>query len=262
MGPSLVTITILREVEPGNGARSRCRCPPRRDSAQEEIEGGHPTNPSGLVRIRFHSRRKQNMKRSAVISGVLAMAASMVLTACDSTPVQVSGEADHLAHATVHSRVATAPAHGAPDLARMRAGSAEYRNVEHALSDGFLDVSGCVAAPPIPDFPFSGAMGHHFVSFDRLADVGVDPSRPEILLYAPTRDGRMELVAVEFAVNREAWYAAGNAAPPSVAGVTFDPPNPMAESPIVQTSYTLHVWLWKDNPDGLFAPFNPNVSCG
>jgi hypothetical protein len=25
--------------------------------------------------------------------------------------------------------------------------------------------------------------------------------------------------------------------------------------------YSLHVWLWEFNPSGLFAPFNPRVSC-
>ena len=25
--------------------------------------------------------------------------------------------------------------------------------------------------------------------------------------------------------------------------------------------YDLHVWLWKDNPAGMFAPTNPNVKC-
>jgi hypothetical protein len=25
--------------------------------------------------------------------------------------------------------------------------------------------------------------------------------------------------------------------------------------------YDLHVWLYADNPSGLFAPFNPSLSC-
>ena len=25
--------------------------------------------------------------------------------------------------------------------------------------------------------------------------------------------------------------------------------------------YDLHVWLWKHNPSGVFAPFNPDASC-
>ncbi len=25
--------------------------------------------------------------------------------------------------------------------------------------------------------------------------------------------------------------------------------------------YALHVWIWKHNPDGLYKPWNPEVSC-
>jgi hypothetical protein len=25
--------------------------------------------------------------------------------------------------------------------------------------------------------------------------------------------------------------------------------------------YDLHVWLWQHNPSGLFAPWNPDVTC-
>jgi hypothetical protein len=168
---------------------------------------------------------------------------------------------DHSGH-VMTAAPAAPPAHGAPDLAMIRAGSAPYRNEARAVADGFIDVSGCVDAPPIPDFPFTGAMGHHYVNFERLADIGVDPSRPEILLYIPNAQGRMELVGVEFAVNAEAWHALhGEDVFPEVAGVTFDPPNPDADNPIVQTSYTLHVWNWAENPYGMFAPFNGALSC-
>jgi hypothetical protein len=26
--------------------------------------------------------------------------------------------------------------------------------------------------------------------------------------------------------------------------------------------YALHVWVWRHNPEGLFAETNPRVSCG
>ncbi|TVP75969.1 MAG: hypothetical protein EA352_06895 [Gemmatimonadales bacterium] len=202
------------------------------------------------------------------IALVLAGAAlALALWACADSPLEAPESApaleDHSTHLVAQARPASPPAHGAPDLALIRAGSAPYRNVNRAIADGFVDVSGCVEAPPIPDFPFPGAMGHHFLNFERLADIGVDPRRPEILLYAPNRQGGLELVGVEFAVNAEAWHALhGDDVFPEVAGASFDPPNPAAESPIVQTSYTLHVWNWTENPNGMFVPFNPAVSCG
>jgi hypothetical protein len=166
---------------------------------------------------------------------------------------------DHATH-VAKDRPFSVPARGVADLARLRAATAEYHDFTKAVAAGFVDASGiqeCVAHPEL------GGMGIHYVHFDRHGDLEIDPTRPEILLYVPHRDGRMELVGAEFAVNAEAWHAAfGDDAFPEVAGVRFDPPDPTALNPLPQTSYTLHVWLWKENPAGIFAPFNPNVDCG
>jgi hypothetical protein len=51
-------------------------------------------------------------------------------------------------------------------------------------------------------------------------------------------------------------------APP--AAVIFGRPldGPMeAHEPGQPPHYDLHVWIWKANPSGIFAPFNPKVSC-
>jgi len=201
------------------------------------------------------------MKKPRSSLPLLALASVAALAACDTSSIQapedsgVALHADHSAHASDASRPAAAPARGAPDLARIRAGSAPYRNFDRAVSDGFIAMSPCVEAPP-------GGMGYHYGNPARIGTISVDPARPEFLLYAPGPGGRMELVGVEFFVNAEAWAAAGNTAPPSVAGVEYDPPDPGHPDPTVAAAYTLHVWLWKDNPAGMFTPFNPAVSCG
>ncbi|MEX2374302.1 MAG: hypothetical protein WD942_01790 [Dehalococcoidia bacterium] len=202
------------------------------------------------------------MKSIQIPFVALALAGAVVLAGCEAAPTEIpialdGLQGDHSAHmaTTSNSRAADAPAHGAPDLARMRAGSAPYRNFAHAGADGFIPLSPCVESP-------MGGMGYHYGNPQRLGTISVDPARPEILLYAPTRNGRMELAGVEFMVNADAWHAAGNSAPPSVAGVAYDPPNPHHPDPAVAAAYTLHVWLWTHNPSGLFAPFNPRVSCG
>lgn len=83
----------------------------------------------------------------------------------------------------------------------------------------------------------------------------VDPSRPEILLYAPRANGRLELVGIEYFVP-----AASVTTTPTLFGRTFG--GPMAgHNPSMPVHYELHAWLWAANPAGLFAPFNPNVSC-
>jgi hypothetical protein len=204
------------------------------------------------------------MKRIQFALAPLTMAGAIILAGCEGTPSETLNaleglHEDHSGH-VMNSRPSAAQAAGAPDLAMIRAGSARYRNEGLAIADGFVDVSGCVEAPA--GIPLTGAMGHHYVNFERLGDIGVDPASPEILLYLPDARGRMELVGVEFAVNAEAWHALHGAAVfPEVAGVRFDPPNPAADNPIVQTSYTLHVWNWTENPYGMFAPFNSALSC-
>lgn len=199
------------------------------------------------------------MKKLLTPLALVALASVASLAACGEASIQAPDgaaiHADHSAHASVQSRAADAPALGAPDLARIRAGSAPYRNFANAVADGFVPLSPCVEEAP-------GGMGYHYGHPARLGTISVDPARPEILLYAPAPGGRMELVGVEFMVNAEAWYAAGNTAPPSVAGVEYDSPNPNHPDPAVAAAYTLHVWLWTANPSGMFAPFNPNVSCG
>jgi hypothetical protein len=37
----------------------------------------------------------------------------------------------------------------------------------------------------------------------------------------------------------------------------FDAPNRFG----LPAFYTLHVWAWKDNPNGAFVNWHPNVSC-
>jgi len=205
---------------------------------------------------------------SAGLAGVLLLLVAAATPGCQGPSVEeaaATGTAresheDHAAHLgeAIPAEARDVSAEEAADLARIRAGTALYQHFDRAVAAGFVDPSGhreCVAHPEF------GGMGVHFVNFDRYADLEIDPARPEILLYEPREDGSMRLVGVEFAVNAEAWRAAGNQGPPSVAGTAYDAPNPEAENPLVQTSWTLHAWTWQSNPNGRFHPFNPRVRC-
>jgi hypothetical protein len=121
------------------------------------------------------------------------------------------------------------------DLASARAASAKYHRVEIALADGFVDTGHCVASP-------DGGMGVHFVNPARLGDGHLDVTEPEVLLYEKDAAGRYRLTGVEYLGN------AGDA----LFGQTFTP---------TPAGPALHVWLWKHNPSGMFADWNPNVSC-
>lgn len=139
------------------------------------------------------------------------------------------------------------------DLAVIREGTARYQDFDRALEDGFVPLSPCVASPV-------GGMGYHFGHPGRLGNLELVPGEPEILLYEPMANGRMRLVGVEYAIPAPPWDAMHDG-PPVVAGRAFDPPNPDHPDPAIRELYTLHVWAWRENPLGVFAPYNPRVSC-
>ena len=93
-------------------------------------------------------------------------------------------------------------------------------------------------------------MGFHYANTS-LIDATVDAVQPEALLYEPQRDGSLRFVGVEYIVPRTAW---SGAEPPVLYGQTF----PYIEAFDV---YGLHVWVGTSNPDGVFAAWNPRVSC-
>jgi hypothetical protein len=116
-----------------------------------------------------------------------------------------------------------------------------------------------------------GTMGIHFFRPDLLGVVAdetrhdakgthADFLRPAMLVYEPQPDSVLELVAVGNMIDAEAWTDAGNRAPPMFGDVPFDfhPANGGAG---FAAYYDLHVWLFRDNPSGMFAPYNPAVSC-
>jgi hypothetical protein len=144
---------------------------------------------------------------------------------------------------TVGTGVAGADA-GA-SLAEVRAATARYHHPSVAAAEGFVDVDGeCVADPT------AGGMGIHYGRFDRL-DEHLDAGQPEILLYEPA-EGRNRLVGVEYVV------LAPVDQPPTLFGQPFEQGPEVADGTAI---WALHVWVWRHNPAGTFAAFNPNVSC-
>lgn len=132
----------------------------------------------------------------------------------------------------------------------VRQATAQFKDIEKA--EGYALLHGCVSGPQ------SGAMGIHFANPQLVGDGEVDAMHPEALLYEP-KDGKLQLVGVEYVVIADAWNAK-HAAPPVLMGQLFNysgAPNRFGLPPF----YELHVWAWKSNPDGMFADWNPRVSC-
>jgi hypothetical protein len=130
--------------------------------------------------------------------------------------------------------------------------TSRFQNVAQAKAEGYALQFGCVSGDA------SGAMGLHFVNGDIVNSGVIDPSRPQIVIYEPTANG-LKLTGVDFLVFADAWNAA-HSSPPELAGQLFhlfEAPNRFG----LPSFYTLHVWAWKDNPNGAFVNWHPNVDC-
>lgn len=133
------------------------------------------------------------------------------------------------------------------DLAAVRQATARYHDVNRALADGYVPFGSCVAVPGL------GTMGIHFVNLGLASDLATSATSPEILLYVPTDDG-FRLVGAEYFV-----VYVGQPAP-ELFGRAMDGPMD-GHDPGMPPHYDLHAWTWQGNPAGMFAEFNPGLSC-
>ena len=67
--------------------------------------------------------------------------------------------------------------------------------------------------------PGVGGMGYHLINTG-LMDGTVDPLKPEALVYAPDKEGGLDLVAVEYIVPMDAWTSS---ALPRLFNQDFEP---------------------------------------
>jgi hypothetical protein len=132
------------------------------------------------------------------------------------------------------------------DVETLRGATARFQDRAEAEAAGYPS-----ALPPCVADSTMGGMGHHFVDRKSL-DEKLEIEHPEMLIYAPSGDGGVELVAVEYAV------------PFRVRPSTEKPPRLFGQElkryPALAI-WALHVWAWRRNPAGLFADWNPEVTC-
>lgn len=129
-----------------------------------------------------------------------------------------------------------------------------FHDVHAAEAAGYQPVSECVEDPTM------GGMGVHYLHPGLAADGVLDHRQPELLVYRPRPDGQMRLVAVEFFQPDADQNLGTDGDRPTIFGVPFDGPMP-GHNPAMPVHYDLHVWLYKHNPSGLFAMWNPRVTC-
>ena len=126
-------------------------------------------------------------------------------------------------------------------LAGVRQATAAFHNLDAAVAAGYNPLLPCF------DLPGVGGMGQHYVNTS-LLDATVDANRPEALVYEV--DGnRLQLVAVEYIVPWSAWVSL---TPPQLYGRSFFRLDSLH-------LWALHAWIWRPNPLGIFANYNPSV---
>src|SRR5262245_13939703 len=124
------------------------------------------------------------------------------------------------------------------------------------LPAGYERRLGCVSGPDL------GAMGVHYVNLALVGDGTIEPSEPEAVIYEPV-GGARRLVGVEYIVDAPTWLAnpANEGLPPQLDGQAFQLVGVPNRFGIPSPFFELHVWAWRDNPQGAFVDWNNNVTC-
>jgi hypothetical protein len=129
-------------------------------------------------------------------------------------------------------------------LKQIRRATARYHDVRKAEQDGFVLLHECEERD-------GEAVGVVYANFTRVLDGKIDPKSPDALIYEPGKNGKLKLVGAEFAIPYPLWT--GTEAP-EFFGNEFEREDEFGV-------FGLHVWVWRHNPNGMFAESNPRVSC-
>lgn len=132
------------------------------------------------------------------------------------------------------------------ELAAVRRTTAHFHRLDNAMSAGWdTQLTGCLEIP-------GGGMGFHYGNMGFLLDGEANLLEPDVLVYEPQPNGRMRLVAVEYIAPVDPESDPGT--PPQLFGRDLHWDEDLH-------AWTIHAWIWKHNPDGIFEHWNPNVSC-
>ena len=134
----------------------------------------------------------------------------------------------------------------------VREATQQFANVNNATAAGYGPFLGCVSGPD------HGAMGIHYVN-GALLNGTVDVQHPQALIYEPSSDGKLTLVGVEYIADAATWLSS-HTGPPVLDGQVFN----FVNSPNrfnIPSFFELHVWAFRNNPQGSFVDWNNHVSC-
>ncbi|MDF2773023.1 MAG: hypothetical protein K0S86_2518 [Geminicoccaceae bacterium] len=174
---------------------------------------------------------------------LLACTLAVLVAACDGPTVTSSVPVDRA------SAFASQSGLGSDinaDLATLRRVTAPFHRFDAASAAGWsARITSCMTDPAL------GGMGYHYGN-GGLIDGSVRVDEPELLLYEPEKNGQLRLVAVEYIIPYTFHPRSGE--PPVLFGQQFK------QNDTFQL-WGLHAWVWEENPSGMFASWNPRVTC-
>lgn len=179
---------------------------------------------------------------------------TLTLILMQAQPFRAMAQESHSHAAPEHSTAKPEQQANANELVKIvRQATEQYKDVAAAQAAGYALQFGCVSGDS------DGAMGLHYVNGDLVNSGVLDATRPQIVIYEAQPDGTLRLIGADFLLLADAWDKT-HSGPPELMGQLFHlftSPNRFG----LPSFYTLHVWAWKDNPNGAFVNWHPNVSC-
>jgi hypothetical protein len=169
------------------------------------------------------------VSRRRIVALVVAAALGLVAAALGAVPTGASG------------------AHDGHELHGLHAVTARFHSISQADKAGYTPFGPCFESA-------AGGMGQHYVNDELADDSTVDPLQPEALVYE-VRDGSLQLVAVEWLIPAPADEAARERLAPTMPFLYGQQLHDAFPVPF----FVLHAWVWRDNPSGTFADYNPHV---
>ena len=138
------------------------------------------------------------------------------------------------------------------ELAQARRATARYHDIANAIEDGYQNA-----------FFILPGVGCHLIKFDLVFDFQIDVTEPELLIYSGNCDGagtdKPVLRAVEYVTPCGAALCPNTPVPDGFSG-DKDKWEPFVNEEAQFYLWTLHAWIWRNNPDGIFVKINPRIN--
>ena len=194
---------------------------------------------------------------------------AFVVTGCNvDSPVQADSHHSHQNGLTLASLSKEANGQA---LAGLRQLTAQFHDVDAAEAARYNLFSSPLTAPDgcISDERFGG-MGYHYTRGNNLGDDAVTLLDPEFLVYAPKdgprKDGeaRRRLAAFDYFIPYSPTWPGPDDPTFDRAPTLHDFPT-MSDLPDISFApsrfggWMFHIWLWEQNPGGMFANWNTSV---